>query len=135
MSIHDKGHFTGAVEPSISHGSDDPEREVLTGGSMFQMSKIRTIQELVTALEAGPGLEGYSGILKCVDIPGHDLQKYCQWNEKRYTRTCIARTDDFELMLICYEPGQRTSIHDYDTEEAWVHPVEGTIAEERFTLN
>ena len=99
------------------------------------MPAIRTMTDLVETLRGGPGAEGYLGILRSVDIPMAEFAHLCRWNEKRYTRTCIARTGDFELLLICYEPGQRTSIHDYDTEEAWVHPLEGSILEERFQLD
>ncbi len=99
------------------------------------MPAIRTVDELVQALEAGPGTEGYVSILQRVDIPIEGFSAFCRWNDKHYTRTCIARTADFELLLICYGPGQRTSIHDFDTEEAWVRPVLGSIVEERFELD
>ena len=95
---------------------------------------IRTVEELVSALRAGPGIKGYLDIMDRVAIPTSEFDPYSRWNQKHYTRNCIARTDDFELLLICYEPGQRTSIHDYATQEAWIHPVVGTVIEERFEL-
>jgi cysteine dioxygenase len=95
---------------------------------------IRTVKELVSTLNVGPGTKGYLEIMNRVKIPSSEFEPYCRWNQKHYTRNCIARTDDFELLLICYEPGQRTSIHDYATQEAWIHPVVGTVIEERFEL-
>lgn len=93
---------------------------------------IRTVDELAAALRKdGPG-QGYLRIMERVDIPAEEFKPYCTWNEKRHTRNCIACTDDFELLLICYEPGQRTSIHDFATEEAWIRPVSGTVTEERY---
>jgi len=94
--------------------------------------RIRTIEELVRALRGAPRGRGYADILSRVDIPTEEFAPWSRWNDKRYTRTCIARTDDFELMLICYEPGQGTSIHDYAAQEAWVRPVVGSVLEERF---
>ena len=38
-------------------------------------------------------------------------------------------------MLIGYEPGQSTSIHDYDSQMAWIKPVLGSVREERFKAN
>ena len=35
-------------------------------------------------------------------------------------------------MRCCYEPGQSTSIHDYDSHTAWIHAVKGEVVEERF---
>jgi cysteine dioxygenase len=71
-------------------------------------------------------------ILDRIAIPVEDFEPYSRWNDKHYTRNCIARTDEFELLVICYEPGQSTSIHDYNTQEAWVHPIMGSVVEERF---
>lgn len=94
---------------------------------------IHTVEELVHALREGPEKGSYLGILERMAIPAGLFVPYCTWNDKRYTRNCIVRTDDFELLLICYGPGQSTSIHDYSTEEAWVRPVMGSVVEERFT--
>ncbi len=93
---------------------------------------ITTIDELVNELCKGVGRKGYLEILDRIAIPVEDFEPYCRWNDKHYTRNCISRTADFELLVICYEPGQRTSIHDYSTEEAWVHPLFGSVVEERF---
>lgn len=93
---------------------------------------ITTVDQLVAALKLGPGRRGYLDVLERIAIPEAEFGPYCRWNDKHYTRNCIARTEEFELLLICYEPGQRTSIHDYATEEAWVHPVSGVVIEERF---
>ncbi len=93
---------------------------------------ISTVDELVAALHVEGGHGGYLHILEHVVIPVADFEPYCTWNSKRYTRNCIARTDEFELLLICYEPGQCTSIHDFATEEAWVRPIRGSVTEERY---
>lgn len=93
---------------------------------------IRTVEELVHLLEQGPDEGGYLNILQRIAIPIEAFLERCTWNKKHYTRNCLARNKDFELLLICYEPGQSTSIHDYATEEAWVHPVIGSLVEERF---
>lgn len=64
-----------------------------------------------------------------------DLTPFLRWDTKHYTRTCITRNPRFELLVICYLPGQSTSIHDYDSEKAWVVPLFGDLALERFSLN
>ncbi len=94
--------------------------------------EIRTIEELVESLEKVAEDGGYLSVLDRVSIPADAFLEHCTWNKKHYTRNCIVRTKDFELLVICYEPGQSTSIHDYATEEAWVHPVMGSLVEERF---
>lgn len=134
MRLHDDRHVLGGMAAANSHADLRPVYTTGRGRTSI-MPAIRTVKELVEALHAGPGSDGYLGILRRVDIPATEFADMCRFNEKHYTRTCITRTEDFELLLICYEPGQRTSIHDYDTEEAWVYPVEGAIVEERFELD
>ena len=96
---------------------------------------IDSIGELLRELLRHRDLGAYPGILARYDVPSRDLEPYFRWNSRPYTRTCIHRNDDFELLVICYEPGQRTSIHDFNSETAWVHPVMGEVVEERFTLD
>lgn len=95
---------------------------------------ITTIRELVQELLRHREGSSYATILARYAVPSADLEPYFRWNTRHYTRTCIQRNDDFELLVICYEPGQRTSIHDFNSQTAWVHPVLGEVVEERFTL-
>jgi cysteine dioxygenase len=95
-------------------------------------SPITTIKELVQELLRHRSTNDYGSVLERYAVATHDLEPYFRWNSRHYTRTCIHRNDDFELLVICYEPGQRTSIHDYDSQTAWVHPVVGEVVEERF---
>ncbi len=95
---------------------------------------ITTIRDLVQELLRHRDPSAYASILARYAVPGHDLEPYYRWNTRHYTRTCIHRNDEFELLVICYEPGQRTSIHDFNSQTAWVHPVMGEVVEERFVL-
>lgn len=93
---------------------------------------IHSIDALIRELLRHRDAEAYGGILARYEVPTRDLEAYFRWNPRHYTRTCIHRNEDFELLAICYEPGQRTSIHDYDSQTAWIHPVMGTVVEERY---
>lgn len=93
---------------------------------------IRSLDELIRELLRHRDQSAYGGILARYAVPTRDLEPYFRWNSRHYTRTCVHRNDDFELLVICYEPGQRTSIHDYDSQTAWIHPVAGELVEERF---
>lgn len=97
--------------------------------------KIVSIAQLLHELLRTRDTSDYADILARYPGVSHDLEPYLHWNLRSYTRTCIYRNGDFELLAVCYEPGQRTSIHDYDSQTAWVHPVLGEVLEERFVLN
>lgn len=93
---------------------------------------ILSVGELVRELLRETDPRDFGRILERYTFPSHDLLPYLRWNQKHYTRTCVVRNVRFELLVICYEPGQRTSIHDYDSTSAWVQPLMGEVMEERF---
>jgi cysteine dioxygenase len=93
-----------------------------------------SLDKLIKALDAGPGHEGYLAILKSHEVPLEELASFASWNPKHYTRNIIVQREAYELLLICFEADQRTSIHDYDSEDAFIHPVQGSLQEERFEL-
>lgn len=96
---------------------------------------ITSVSELLKELLRRRELIAYPGILARYAVPTRDIEPYFRWNTRQYTRTCIHRNEDFELLVICFEPGQRTSIHDFNSETAWVHPLIGEVVEERFSVS
>lgn len=60
------------------------------------------------------------------------LSQYATWSDKKYTRNCLYRDDKLELILICWEPNQQTSIHNHGGEECWLGVCEGLIEEQHF---
>lgn len=95
---------------------------------------IRSLDELVKELLRQRDPSAFQGILERFSVPLRELEPFFRWNTRHYTRTCVHCNDAFELMAICYEPGQRTSVHDYDSQTAWIHAILGTVVEERFEL-
>lgn len=91
-----------------------------------------SVGELVRELLREPEPQRFGSVLARYTFPSHDLLPYLRWNQRHYTRTCVLRNDRFELLVVCFEAGQRTSIHDYDSEVAWIHPLMGEVVEEHF---
>jgi len=99
------------------------------------MDKIKTVDELISKLKQKSSDESYLDIMKQIDIPIREFEKYYSWNRNRYARNCLVKTENFELLLICYEKGQQTPIHDYDSKQAWIHTIHGKLSEERFRVS
>ncbi len=89
---------------------------------------IHTLEELVAALSEGERTT-YSEIVHSLQIPVSTFEEYCSWSSESYTRNCIVDTEEFELILLCWEPGQITPIHDHGGEECWVRVIEGDLRE------
>lgn len=66
-------------------------------------------------------------------MPIAEFEKHATWSETCYTRNCIAENEDFELILLCWEKGQITAIHDHGGEECWVYFVDGEFREHIYT--
>lgn len=101
-------------------------------GTLTMAPPIISLTELIKMLRAEHDPAGYADVLLRSTIDMSEVLPYCTWNAKHYTRNTIDRTNAHELLAICYEPGQHTSIHDYDSQMAWIKPVQGAVREERF---
>ncbi|MBD3638188.1 MAG: cysteine dioxygenase family protein [Crocinitomicaceae bacterium] len=93
---------------------------------------IKTVEQLIRALEMCSGDFCVIEIMKHTDIPAEEFENYYSWNDNQYTRNRIAKTDKYEVLLVCWERGQASEIHDFDAEEAWIHPISGQLKEERY---
>lgn len=95
------------------------------------LNTISSLQELLDELPNCSG-DDYVNIAKQMKIPSEDLQPYAMFSDEAYTRNCVERTEDYELILLCWEKDQDTPIHCHNGEECWVYLAEGKLRERRF---
>ena len=86
------------------------------------------ISELVTSLSEENRTK-YRSIICSLNAPISAFESFCSWSEESYTRNCIVENDKFELILLCWEEGQMTPIHDHGGEECWVKVLQGELKE------
>lgn len=94
---------------------------------MSSIQKITTIESLLSNLEMGLGIDGYLGLMHQIDIHPDELESSCIWNDSHYTRKLIYRADTFEVLLMCWSPGNKSLIHSYDDQQGWVKVVKGEL--------
>ncbi len=94
-------------------------------------SKITSLTQLIEELK-GATKEEYKSIGVSLEIPLEEILPYAHWSDEHYTRNCIIREDNFELILLCWEPGQGTPVHCHGGEECWVYVVQGKIEESHY---
>ena len=95
------------------------------------MEDIDSLDQLIEKLQDSTRRESVRAITS-MDIPIAEYKPFQTWNEAHYTRNCISRTEDYELLLLCWEKGQETPIHCHNGEECWVYAVKGKLFEERY---
>ena len=62
------------------------------------------------------------------------LAKYSHFNEKTFARNMIYKNPDFQILLICWSPGQLAPIHGHEGEKCWFKVLSGTLEICNYTL-
>jgi cysteine dioxygenase len=62
------------------------------------------------------------------------LAPYLTWDRQHYTRNLIDRTTLYELMAICWEIGQASSVHNHRDQNCWMAVPTGRLLVENFHL-
>lgn len=99
-----------------------------------KITSIRSIEELVTILSEIDKLK-YTDIIRSLSLEIQAFEPYCSWSSHSYTRNCLVENEMFELILICWEKGQITPIHDHGGEECWVKVIQGELKETIYKLD
>jgi cysteine dioxygenase len=67
-------------------------------------------------------------------VEPESLAPYLTWNRQHYTRNLIDRTAFYELMAICWEVGQVSSVHNHRDQNCWMAVPVGRLRVENFHL-
>lgn len=62
-----------------------------------------------------------------VQLTDSSLRPYLHFDDKFYTRNLIYRDDLFEVMAICWQPGQKTAVHTHNGQLCWMLTQRGAI--------
>jgi cysteine dioxygenase len=62
------------------------------------------------------------------------LRPYLNWNAQHYTRNLIDKTPLYELIAICWEVGQVSSVHNHRDQNCWMSVPIGRLLVENFHL-
>lgn len=100
---------------------------------MIETKPISSLSEMLDYLPQCNAQE-YKSITEQMFIPISDLEPYMTWKKDGYTRNCIVQTENYELILLCWEPHTKTSIHCHDGQKCWVHGISGKLDENFYDL-
>ena len=67
-----------------------------------------------------------------LEIDASDVREYLRFDHETYQRNLLHGTPNYEALLLCFEAGQRTPIHDHAGSACGVKVVEGTGIETVF---
>ena len=95
------------------------------------------IDELVRKLRAFPPsafdkTEEIRSLLAKMPVEEASLEPYLIWDRQHYTRNLIDKTDLYELVAICWEVGQSSSVHNHRDQNCWMAAPVGQLRVENF---
>jgi cysteine dioxygenase len=97
---------------------------------------MNTLQELVEALNHCFATQNISTIRVLEPIlatyAGEDWQNYVSLSDECYTRNYVFRSADFEVIVLCWQRGQGSPIHNHANRGCLLRVLAGILSEERF---
>lgn len=67
-------------------------------------------------------------------VSADSLAPYLTWDRQHYTRNLIDKTPLYELIAICWEVGQASSIHNHRDQNCWMAVPIGRLLVENFRV-
>ncbi len=106
---------------------------------MITSAKTVSIEKLVEGLRQLPEsafdeTETVRRFLQETPVTAESLAPYLNWDRQHYTRNLIDRTPLYELMAICWDVGQASSVHNHRDQNCWMAVPIGRLHVENFHL-
>jgi len=96
------------------------------------------VLELARSLAALPAAEftgdRVTSLLQDVRVAPASLSPYLRFDATRYTRNLVYACDRFELLVLCWEPGQKSAIHNHAGQECWMLAPVGRLLNQNYRV-
>lgn len=102
-------------------------------------SRLYAIGDFVTELRkfsesAFDHLEDLFRFLQATPVAPDSLAPYLTWDRQHYTRNLIDKSPLYELIAICWEVGQVSSVHNHRDQNCWMAVPIGRLLVENYHL-
>jgi predicted metal-dependent enzyme (double-stranded beta helix superfamily) len=103
------------------------------------VQKTLAVDEFVRDLRQFPAsafnrVEEIAGFLSAHTVSAETLTPYLNWDRQHYTRNLIDKTPLYELIAICWEVGQVSSVHNHRDQNCWMAVPIGRLLVENFRI-
>ena len=97
------------------------------------------VANLVARLRALPAvafsrISEIETLLAEMPVEEASLAPYLSWSKQHYTRNLIDKTEFYELIAICWEAGQVSSVHNHRDQNCWMAAPIGRLRVENFRV-
>jgi len=105
------------------------------GKLLSECSGISELVEWLDKINRRPGLDELGRILSSIEVNIPALKNCIGYAEEGYQRNLIQKNEFYELVAICWTPGQLTPIHDHVGSDCAFKIVDGISTETTYSLN
>ena len=103
------------------------------------LSKQVSIEDFVSELRkfSEPTFRGTEQIFRFLEqtpVAPDTLERYLTWDRQHYTRNLIDKTPLYELIAICWDIGQVSSVHNHRDQNCWMAVPIGRLLVENYRV-
>ena len=91
------------------------------------------LQDLVREFERDERGGRVSRILSDYASKHDDWRRFSLFDPSIYTRNLVGRNEHFEMLILCWNVGQQSPIHNHAGQNCWMAVLEGKVEETLFT--
>lgn len=107
--------------------------------TLHAVQKQVSIEDFVSQLRALPAaafdhVKEVASFLASTPVAPDTLARYLTWDRQHYTRNLIDKTPLYELIAICWEVGQVSSVHNHRDQNCWMAVPIGRLLVENYRL-
>ena len=115
----------------------EPSANSATGGfdDDTQPLSLSALVEKLRAQTAKPSLSQVYDWLEHADLADADLEAYVAFKAGNYSRHRVFRNQWVEMLVLCWQPGHRTPIHDHNGSYGAVLVQKGVLWETTFSFD
>jgi cysteine dioxygenase len=83
-------------------------------------------------LKRGKDLDRMTRIFESLRFNPKEFQRYAHWTAGKYTRNLVGYNASFTLLMLCWDRGQESPIHDHAGSHCFMKILEGELHEVRY---
>jgi cysteine dioxygenase len=93
-----------------------------------------SLKDLVETLETDSSVSParMQDMLERLVVTTAEVQNHARFSDQRYARNLVHKTAAFEIMIMCWHAGQRSSIHDHAGSLGGLKILQGALTESLF---
>ncbi len=123
-----------ASHMGVTYNNGSEERE-----DMQTSAQAVSIEQFVAGLRklqepAFTGVDGVLEYLRATPVDPQSLASFLTWDAQHYTRNLVDHTELYDLIAICWEVGQHSSIHNHKGQNCWMTVPIGRLMVQNFRV-